>query len=95
MKNFVDDSLELEQFEIDFSLLWQKTMDEYDAVELDLKRIQNFQPSPRSYKFCSLITCVYRQFEELEDEYCTEQEVKAFVQEILQEIKSSYGLSYQ
>ena len=27
MKYFVDDSLELEQFEIDFSLLWRETMD--------------------------------------------------------------------
>ena len=63
-------------------------MNKYDAVKLDLIRINNFHPSPRSYKFCSLITCIYRQFEEFKDGYLTEQE-------ILQEIKSSYGLSYQ
>lgn len=33
MKYFVNDSLELEQFEIDFSLLWNETMNEYDRVK--------------------------------------------------------------
>ena len=58
MKSFVDDSLELEQFEIDFSLLWRETMDEYNAVKLNLKLINNFHPNPRSYKFCSWITAI-------------------------------------
>ena len=82
MKYFVDDSLELEQFEIDFSLLWRETLDEYNSVKLNLKRIDNFHPNPRSYKFSSWITAIYRQFEELEDEYCTEQEVKDFVKKV-------------
>lgn len=56
MKYFVDDSLELEQFEIDFSLLWLETMEEDNAVKLNLKRIHNFHPNPRSYEFSSWIT---------------------------------------
>ena len=82
MKYFVDDSLELEQFEIDFSLLWRETMDEYNSVKLNLKRIDNFHPNSRSYKFSSWVTAIYHQFEELEDEYCTEQEVKDFVKKV-------------
>jgi hypothetical protein len=89
MKYFVDNSLELEQFEIDFSLLWWETMEEDNAVKLNLKRINNFHPNPRSYKFGSWITAIYRQFEELEDEYCTEREVKDYVRYVLQEIQPS------
>ena len=82
MKYFLDDSLELEQFEIDFSLLWWETMNEYDAFALDLKRIDNFHPNSGSCEFCSWITAIYRQFEDLEDEYCTKQEVKDFVKKV-------------
>jgi hypothetical protein len=89
MKYFVDNSLELEQFEIDFSLLWWETMEEDNAVKLNLKRINNFHPNPRSYKFGSWITAIYRQFEELENEYCTEREVKDYVRYVLQEIQPS------
>ena len=56
MKYFVDDSLELEQFEIDFSILWGETLDDSNTVNLNLKRIENFHPNPRSYKFYSWIT---------------------------------------
>ena len=89
MENFVNDLLDLEQFEISFSLLWRKTMKENDAFQIDLKRIENFQLSPESDKFGSYITCVFRKFEELEDKYCTQQEVKDYVRYILRQIKSS------
>lgn len=89
MENFVNDLLDLEQFEIPFSLLWCKTMKEYEIFEIDLKRIENFQLSPESDKFGSYITCVFRKFEELEDKYCTQQEVKDYVRYILRQIKSS------
>lgn len=48
---------------------------------IDLKQIEKFQPSRRSYRFASVINSIYRQFEEVEDEYCTEQEVKDYVKE--------------
>ena len=44
--------------------------------KIDLEYIDKFQPSTRSYRFATVITSIYRQFEEIEDEYCTEQEVK-------------------
>jgi hypothetical protein len=44
-----------------------------------LKQIEKFQPSTRSDRFASFIGSIYRQFEEVEDEYCTEQEVKDYV----------------
>jgi len=56
-----------------------------------LKRIENFHPNPRSYKFSSWITTIYRQFEELEDEYCTEQEVKDFVKKVYLEDMNCNG----
>ena len=48
MENFIHDSIDMEQFEIAFSRLWWKSMKEYDAFEIDLKRVKNFQPNPRS-----------------------------------------------
>jgi hypothetical protein len=56
-------------------------------LKIDLKGLKNFQHNPRSDRFCSFVTSVFRQFEELEDEYCTEQEVKDYVRGILQEIQ--------
>jgi hypothetical protein len=41
-----------------------------------------FELDPRSNKFSSWITAIYRQFQELKDEYCTEQEIKDFVKKV-------------
>ena len=77
----------MEQFEIDFSQLWWETMKVYDAFEIDLKRVKNFQPNPRSNKFGSFITFIFHQFEVLEDEDCTEEEVKNIVRDVLRKIQ--------
>lgn len=82
VKSFVEDSLEFEQFETNFSLLWEKSRDEFRAVQRDLEQIKNFHPNPRSYGFSSWTTVIYRKFEELEDEYCTEQDIKDFAKEV-------------
>jgi integrase len=73
----------------DFELLqlWRDSMKEDATFQRDLKRVKNFQHNPRSDRFCSFITAVFRQFEVLEDEECTEQEVKDYVRYILQEIQ--------
>jgi hypothetical protein len=42
------------------------------AFEMDLKAVKNLQLDPRSGGFSSFITFGYRQFEVLEDEYCTQ-----------------------
>ena len=87
MKNYVHDSIDFEHFKIAFSRLWRDSMKEDATFQRDLKRVKNFQHNPRSDQFCSFITAVFRQFEVLEDEDCTEQEVKDYVRDILQEIQ--------
>ena len=82
MKNFLDNILDFDEFETAFSLLYRRTSKEVDMFIIDLKQIEKFQPSTRSYRFASVLGSIYRQFEEVEDEYCTEQEVKDYVKEV-------------
>ncbi len=81
MKNFLDNILGFDEFETAFSLLFRKTTEEVDTSIIDLKQIEKFQPSTRSYRFASFIAAIFREFEEVEDEYCTEQEVKDYVKQ--------------
>ena len=87
MENLVTDSIDMEEFETAFSQLWWKTMEQDEALQMDLKRVENLQLDPKSDGFGSFITAVFRQFEVLEDEECTEQEVKYYVQNTLREIQ--------
>jgi hypothetical protein len=82
MKNFIDNIFDFDEFETAFSLLYRKTTEKVDMFIINLKQIDKFQPSPRSYRFASFIGSIFRQFEEVEDEYCTEQEVKDFVKKV-------------
>ena len=88
MENYVNDSIDFEDFEIAFSQLWRKSITEDKALEIDLKGLQNFEFDPQSHKFGSLVTSIFRQFEVLEDEECTEQELKEYVQTTLPEIRT-------
>ena len=81
MKNFLDNILDFDEFETAFSLLYEEVRKEVDMFKIDLEQIEKFEPSTRSYRFASVIGSIYRQFEEVEDEYCTEQEVKDYVKE--------------
>ena len=87
MENFIHDLIDIEQFEIAFSRLWRETFKANHAFERDLERIENLQLGPRSDRFCSFITAIFRQFEVLEDEECTEQEIKDYVRNTLGEIQ--------
>ena len=87
MANYTHNSIDFEHFEIAFSRLWKETMKVYDTFEIDLKKLKNFELDPKSDRFGSFITAVFRQFEVLEDEECTEQEVKDYVQNTLREIQ--------
>ncbi len=82
MKNFLDNILDFDAFETAFSLLYRKTTEEVDMFIIDLKQIDKFQPSTRSYRFASFMGSIFRQFEEVEDGYCTKQDVKDFVKEV-------------
>jgi len=88
MDNFIHDSIDMEEFEIAFSQLYRKTGEAHDAFKIDLKGLKNFQLDPRSNGFARFITFVYRQFEVLENEDCTKQEVKDIVRDVLREIQA-------
>lgn len=81
MKNFLDNILDFDEFETAFSLLYKEVRKEVNRFKIDLEQIEKFQPSTRSYRFASVIGSIYRQFEEVEDEYSTERDVKDFVKE--------------
>ena len=82
MENFIDNIIDFEEFETAFSLLYRKTTEEYNRFKIDLKRIEKFQSSIRSYRFASFIASIFCQFEEVEDEYFTEQDVTDFVKKV-------------
>lgn len=48
-------------------------MKAFKALELDLKGLKTLKLDPKSDGFDSFITCVFHEFEALEDEKCTEQ----------------------
>jgi hypothetical protein len=87
MKNYVHDSIDFEHFKITFSRLWRDSMKKDKALQIDLKGLKNFELDSKSDGFGSFITAVFRQFEVLEDEECTEQELKDYVQNTLREIQ--------
>ena len=82
MKNFLDNIINFDEFETAFSLLYEEVRKEVNMFKIDLEQIEKFQPSTRSYRFASVIGSIYRQFEEVEDEYCTKQEVKDSVEKV-------------
>jgi hypothetical protein len=76
MKNFLDNILDFDEFKTAFSFLYEEVRKEVNMLKIDLKQIEKFQPSIRSDRFASFIGSIYRQFEEVEDEYSTQQEGK-------------------
>ena len=87
MENFINDLINFEEFEIDFSRLWYKTLEVDEALQEDLKRVENLQLDPRSAGFGSFLTFVFRQFEVLENENYTEQDVKEIARNVLRKIQ--------
>jgi hypothetical protein len=59
MENLVTDSIDIEEFQIAFSLLWWESMDEDATFTRDPKRVKNFQFNPKAYGFCSLVTATF------------------------------------
>ena len=82
MKDFLDNIINFDEFETAFTLLYLKTREEFDVFVIDLKQIEKFQPSTRSDRFAGYINAIFREFEEVEDEYCTKQEVKDSIEKV-------------
>jgi len=87
IKNLLDNTFNFDEFESAFSILFKEIGKEVDMLISDLEYIDKFEPSKRSYRFAVAMGAIYRQFEEIEDEYCTEQEVKDYVKEIYLELQ--------
>ena len=88
MKNFLDNILDFDEFETAFTLLYWEVRKEFDILKIDLEYIDKFQPSTRPYRFASFMCSIYREFEEVEDEYCTEEELKDSVKEAYLKFKN-------
>ena len=82
MKDFLDNIINFYEFETDFTLLYHKTREEFDMFVIDLKQIEKFQPSTRSDRFAGYINGIFREFEAVEDDYCTEQDLKDYVKKV-------------
>ena len=65
MKNFLNNIINFDEFETAFTLLYQKTREEFDMFVIDLKQIEKFQPSRRSDRFASFINAIFCEFEEV------------------------------
>lgn len=79
MESFINNILDFDEFENAFSLLYRKVRNEECMLQIDFEYIDKFQPSTRPYTFAPVMGSIYRQFEEVQDEYITEQEVKDYV----------------
>ena len=81
MKDFFDNIINFDEIETTFTLLYRKTREEFDMFVINLKQIEKFQPSTLSDRLAGYINTIFREFEAVEDEYCTEQDVKNYVKE--------------
>ena len=89
IEKFLNNTIEFEQFEDEFSKLWVKTQIKSLKDTRNSLVIKTIDPDPQSDSFCSRVTAIYRGFEEIEDEDWTKEEMKPFVKSILIKIKSS------
>lgn len=90
IEQFLNNTIEFEQFENQFSKLWVKTQLQSHKDTRNSLIIKTIDPDPKSDSFCSRMTAIYRGFEEIEDEVSTEEELKLFVKRLLIEVKSLY-----
>ena len=90
IEKFLNNTIEFEQFEEEFSKLWVTTQIKSYRSGRNLIIIKMIDPDPQSDSFCSYMTAIYRGFEAVEDEVSTEEELKLFVKSLLIKIKSLY-----
>lgn len=82
MENFIHNLITFEDFETKFSILWWESMKESDTIKFDLEKFKNRELSSESKNYCSYMTAIFRQFEEIDDEISTIEESKNFVKDI-------------
>ena len=89
IEKFLNNTIEFEQFENQFSKLWVQTQLQSHKDTRNSLVIKMIDPDPQSDSFCSRMTAIYRGFESIQDEDWTKEEMKPFVESILIEMKSS------
>jgi hypothetical protein len=67
MENFIHNLITFEDFETKFSILWWESMKESDTIKFDLEKFKNRELSSESKNYCSYMTAIFRQFEEIDD----------------------------
>lgn len=94
MEQFAGGFMEMEEFETKFSSLYRRTRKVIDTFKTDLKKLERLQLDPRSSE-CQLsmyVTSIYREFDLLDDEKCSEKDVKDLVKSNLLMIQSHLEL---
>jgi hypothetical protein len=56
MENFINGIIDGEEFCDNFSALYRETLDVHEALKIDSKKLEDFQPDLRSKYFCSFIS---------------------------------------
>ena len=88
IEKFLNNTIEFEQFEEEFSKLWVTTQIKSYRSGRNSIIIKMIDPDPQSDSFCFYMIAIYRGFEEIEDEVSTEEELKLFVKRLLIEVKA-------
>ena len=87
MKDFIIGIIDFDEFKNTFSQLYSKTTKELDMFKKNLEQIEKFQPSTRPYSFASAVIAIYRKFDDVIDEDCTEQDLMDYVKKTYLEIE--------
>jgi hypothetical protein len=82
IEHFIYNLITFDEFETKFSILWWESIKESDTIKFELEKFKNRELSSESKNYCSYITAIFRQFEEVDDEICTIEESKNFVKYI-------------
>ena len=79
IRNYITNSINIEQFNIEFSFLWYGRMTKFNASKFNLAYLNGFDPDFKSQNFSTYMTAIFRVLEELEDEISSEDNVKNYI----------------
>ena len=82
MEDFLYGVINFTEFETSFTLLYYKTREKFNTFKTDLKEIENFQPSTRLNRCSNYVIAIFREFEAVKDEYCTEKDLQNYVEKV-------------
>jgi len=80
--DFITGKVDYDNFETAFLLLFNPTQKEASTLKRDISYIEKFQPISEAKGFSSNIYVIYRLLEDVEDEYCTEGDVRDYLMKL-------------